>query len=260
MLQVGSVLTEFRKARRLSQLDLSVLAEVSSRHISFIECGRSRPSREMLLRLADVLGLPTRDSNLLLSAAGFAMIYPDHSLDGDQMAAVSQGLQLLLDKHNPYPALVVDSSWNILTVNAAQQKVMELLPAGRPRNGARPLNLMHRIFDPQGFRPLISNWDELAAFLLRRLKRQVLMYSRPEHQKLLDELVQMNPPRNWLQPPTQFVDAPLITANFALAGHRLSVFSTITQFGTALDVGLQELSIESYFPADEQTRRFFEEL
>lgn len=260
MSRVGPLLSELRRSRRMSQLDLSVLADVSSRHISFIENGRSTPSRDMLLRLADVLDLPLRDSNLLLSAGGFAMSYSHNTIDAVEMQPVKEALQLMMDSHDPYPALVMDTCWNIVMANTSQQKIMALLPplqqAGDNGNN-QPRNLLHMLFDSQGLRPLIENWDELAGYLLRRLKKQVLMFNQPQVDKLYKQLLLMDPPANWKQPPGREMEGPMITVRFRVGEVTLSLFSTISHFGSALDVGMEEMVIESYFPADETTKAFF---
>lgn len=269
MSSVGSLLCEFRKSRRLSQLDLSTLSEVSSRHISFIESGRSNPSREMLLRLSDVLDLPLRDSNLLLSAAGFAMTYKNSKLDDVQMRPVRDALKLMLEKHNPYPALVMDSCWNAVMMNQAQIKMLSVFPQLRqlsevavpcePLPG-EPVNMLQILFEAEGIRPLLKNWDDLAGFLLRRLRKQVFAYNQPESKALLEQLLTMNPPKNWAQPMADHFEGPMVAAELALGEMTLKIFSTLSQFGTALDVGMEELMIESYFPADDAAKAFFEQL
>lgn len=153
MSNVGSLLTAYRKSRRLSQLELGLMANVSSRHISFIENGRSSPSRDMLLRLADVLELPLRDSNLLLTSAGFAMNYSQHSLDAREMHPVREALEIILHNHNPYPALVLDACWNVVLINEAQGKVFAALPDEARQKASKNLN--HKI---------CSNW-----FLTKRV-------------------------------------------------------------------------------------------
>ena len=263
MSSVGSLLSEYRKSRRLSQLDLSVRAQVSSRHISFIETGRSTPSRDMLLRLSDVLDLTLRDSNLLLSAAGFAMNYGDRQLDEAQMRPVKQALEMILQNHNPYPAVVMDSAWNVVMVNEAQLKMLALLPnnfAGQLSASDAPVNLLEALFDHRGFRPILENWDELAGYVLRRLKKQMLVFNQPLVRQLYTKLLTMDPPVDWQQPPVNQVEGPMVTSRLRVGDKRLQVFSTLTQFGSALDVGMEELVIESYFPADETTKNFFANL
>ncbi len=263
MSSVGNLLSEYRRSRRLSQLELSLMADVSSRHISFIENGRSNPSRDMLLRLADVLDLPHRDSNLLLSAAGFAMTYSNNQLNDEQMSPVLQALEIILKNHNPYPAIVMDFNWNVVMANDAQQKLLHIVPGAHSANigqSSEPVNLLKALFDPQGFRPLLRNFDEVAGYLLRRLKKQCFIHNRPQINALLEELLLMNPPHNWQQPPETQFEGPMIMTQIGFGDLQLNVFSTLTQFGSALDVGMEELTIESYFPGDETTKLFFENL
>lgn len=255
MSAVGPLLSEYRKKNRLSQLDLSLMADVSSRHISFIETGRTSPSRAMLLRLADVLDLPHKDSNLLLHSGGYAAAYTELDLSAGDMKPVREALQLILDNHNPYPALVMDGSWNLLMANSAQQAISaQVLDA----SGTPPtLNILEAIFREDCYRPLIENWDEVASHTLRRLRKQVLAFGKPNDSALYKRLLEMSPPDNWQQPDDSTADGPILTVNFDMGGQSLKMFTTLTQFGTALDAGMEELLIESYFPADEACRRFF---
>ncbi|PCJ17535.1 MAG: transcriptional regulator [SAR86 cluster bacterium] len=257
MSAIGPLLSDYRKQNRLSQLELSMLADVSSRHISFIETGRSSPSRAMILRLADVLNLPHRDSNLLLHCGGFTPAFTALDIDCIDMEPVRQALTMILENHNPYPALVVDGGWNVLMANTAQQMMSSQL-AGN--TDAPPTsNLLEAVFRHDAYRPYIENWDEVASHLLRRLRKQVLAFSKPEHDALYKRLLELSPPDNWQQPNESPSDGPMLTINFNLGGQTLCMFSTLSQFGTALDTGMEELLIESYFPADDQTRKFFEQ-
>ncbi len=254
---VGPLLSEYRKKNRLSQLDLSLMADVSSRHISFIETGRTSPSRAMLLRLADVLDLPHKDSNLLLHSGGYAAAYTELDLQATDMEPVREALQLILDKHNPYPALVMDGGFNVMMANASQQMMAaQIMGAG----GESPTtNLLEAIFRQDCYRPYIENWDEVASHTLRRLRKQVLAFGKPSDDALYKRLLEMSPPENWQQPHDSPDDGPMLTVDFTLGGQSLSMFSTLSQFGTALDAGMEELLIESYFPADEACKRFFEQ-
>ena len=251
---VGTLLSEYRKRSRLSQLELSLLADVSSRHISFIETGRSQPSRSMLLRLAEVLDLPHRDSNLLLNSGGFSPAYSDLQADAGELEPIRQALNLILENHNPYPALVMDSNYNLLMSNAAQIR----LTGGVFREASQPTsNLLEAVFRPDLFRPFLGNWNEVAGHMLRRLRRQILAYDRPEHHALMARLLAMDPPQDWQAPDEHAADGPMLTIDYLLGDSTLKLFTTLTQFGTALDTGVEEILIESYFPADEATRRFF---
>ena len=206
---VGSLLSEYRKRNHLSQLDLGLLAEVSPRHISFIETGKSQPSRDMLLKLADTLGLSLHESNLLLHSGGFSAPYSNLTLDDDRMLVIREALALMLEKQNPYPALVLDGDWNILMVNKAQRLMSSQLPM--PPSDNRSTNLLELVFDENSFRPFIYNWEEVASHLLRRLRRQMIAYSRPGHISLFKKLLKMNPPADWQQPDHSELETPMLT-------------------------------------------------
>lgn len=255
MSSVGPLLSEYRKRSRLSQLDLSLMADVSSRHISFIETGRTKPSRDMILRLADVLDLPHKDSNLLLHSGGFSAAYTDFDLSTPEMEPVRQALNMILDNHDPYPALVMDGNWNLLMQNRTQEKLMTKVMG--PGKALPTRNVLEAVFLEDGFKPHIVNWDEVASHLLRRLKKQVLAFDHPELKALYTRLLDLSPPEGWQQPNDELSDGPMITIDFEIEGVKLSMFTTLTQFGTALDTGMEELLIESYFPADAQCRELF---
>lgn len=258
MSTVGPLLSEYRKMNRLSQLELSLRADVSSRHISFIETGRTNPSRSMLLRLADVLNLQLKDSNLLLHSGGFAATYSELDLDSSEMEPVRRALNLILENHNPYPALVVDGNWNVLLANKSQLLLSAQILDKNQQLPTR--NLLEALFRPDGYRPYIANWDAVASHLLRRLRKQVLAYAKPELDALYRRLLEMSPPENWQQPGAAPADGPMLTLDYVMAGQTLSLFTTLSQFGTALDIGMQELMIESYFPANQASRQFFDRL
>jgi len=253
MSSVGSMLSDYRRRQRVSQQALALGAAVSARHISFIETGRAQPSRAMLLRLADVLEMPAQDTNLLLHAGGFAPAFPRRDLQCAEMAIVRDALRHMLAAHEPFPAQVLDGAWNILMVNGAQQALIDAARDGREPPSH---NLLELVMHPAGYRPLLGNWELVAGHLLRRLRRQVQAYGRDEHRRLLSLLLAMDPPARWQQPEAQG-DLPMLTVDLLLPTAQLRLFSTLSQFGTALDAGLEELVIESYFPADETTRSYF---
>jgi transcriptional regulator with XRE-family HTH domain len=255
MSSIGPLLSEYRKRSRLSQLDLSLLADVSSRHISFIETGRTKPSRAMILKLADVMDLPHKESNLLLHTGGYAPAYTNLDFDHEEMAPVRKALSMILENHNPYPALVVDGNWNALMQSQSQAALMSLIVGG---DGMPPtMNVLEGLFREDCFKNHIANWEEVASHSLRRLRKQVLMTGNKQNEELLKLLLSLSPPANWQQPSDDLSDGPMLTIDFKMGDQILSMFSTLSQFGTALDTGLQELMIESYFPADEQSRELF---
>jgi len=254
---VGALLSEYRKRNRLSQLELSLLADVSSRHISFIETGRTQPSRSMLLRLADVLDLPHKDSNLLLNSGGFAPAYSELQPNSNELEPIRKALQLILDNHNPYPAIVMDGNYNLLMTNEAQQKLSEQVMSSAENPSS---NLLEAVFRDDMFKPLIGNWQEVASHLLRRLRKQILAYDRSDHKQLFKTLLELGAPEDWQSPSENPEDGPFLTVDYKLGDLTLKMFTTLTQFGTALDTGLEEILIESYFPADDATSEFFSKL
>lgn len=258
MSSIGPLLSEYRKRSRLSQLDLSLLADVSCRHISFIETGRTKPSREMILKLADVMDLPHKESNLLLHTGGYAPAYSSLDFNHAEMIPVRKALSMILENHNPYPALVIDRNWNALMQNQSQAALMSLLIGG---NGGLPTqNVLEGLFREDGFKNHIANWDEVAGHTLRRLRKQMLMTGDDESKTLFDRVLKLSPPDNWQQPFDDLSDGPMLTIDINLGHQTLSMFTTLSQFGTALDTGMQELMIESYFPANEASREIFSKL
>ncbi|MCZ6598950.1 MAG: helix-turn-helix transcriptional regulator [Planctomycetota bacterium] len=253
---VGELLREWRALRGQSQLDLALAAEVSSRHVSFLETGRSRPSRKMVLRLAEALELPLRERNALLVAAGFAALYGESSLGDGELAPVRRALEILLQRHEPYPAFVVDRTWNVLLANAAHRWLLSrLLPQLDP---AEPVNVMQLVLDPGLLRPRIRNWSEVAHVLGHRIRRQLrLPEPNAEARTRLESFLKQPGVHDAMAKvrtsPQSEVVLPLI---LEVDGEALSWFSTIATIGTPRDVTLEELSIESLFPADENTRRW----
>lgn len=248
----GAHLRHWRTHRRLSQLDLAQEAEVSTRHLSYVETGRAAPSREMVLRLAERLEVPLRERNALLVAAGFAPMYRQRSLDDPAMAAARRAVDLVLKGHEPFPALAVDRHWNLVAHNALVPLLME---GASPELLKPPINVLRLSLHPEGVAPRIANLAQWRVHLLERLQQQIAATGDAVLQSLHDEL-------EAYPAPAVSHDAPVIdTALSAVAvpfqvvmpGGVLSFISTITIFGTPVDVTLQELAVESFFPADEQT-------
>lgn len=259
----GQLLRCWRERRKQSQLDLALQAEVSQRHLSFLESGRAKPSRDMILQLADVLDVPLRERNVLLTSAGFAAIYASRPLDSADMSAVRQALELMLAHHEPYPAIVMDKNWNLLLENQACQRFIALL--GKPEevwqrvdsSGAR--NTMRLTFSPLGMQPMIANWSEVSGMLLERLHRE--FSADPGNQmlaKLLEELQALpSVPERWQSPAILSATDPILSLELQLGSQTLKIFSMLSTFGTALDITADELRVETFFPADEFTRQFF---
>ncbi|MGH7336352.1 MAG: helix-turn-helix domain-containing protein [Myxococcota bacterium] len=251
----GQLLRSTRGARRLSQLQLAVEADVSQRHLSFLESGRALPSREMVLQLARALDLPLRERNRLLVSAGFAGIHPTRALEATDMQPVRAALELLLAHHEPYPAIVVDRAWNLFMANAAVPRVFgaigDLDAMFRRVCGARAPNVLEILFHPGGLQPYIRNFEEVAVPLLVRTAREAL--DHPHVQTVLDEVLHYpTVPARWrsLDLHRNANPLPVLPTEFAVGDRRLDVFSMMTTFGTPLDVTTDELRVESFFPAD----------
>jgi transcriptional regulator with XRE-family HTH domain len=246
---VGILLRDWRRRRRLSQLDLALEAGVSARHLSFVETGRSRPSAQMVLHLADQLEVPLRDRNGLLLAAGYAPEYGQRALDEPEMEPVRRALDLVLGGHDPYPAVVVDRSW---TMVAGNRSVGVLTAGVAPELLQPPVNVLRLSLHPDGVAPRIVNLGEWRAHLLERLARQVSLTGDTELSALYDELAAYPAPEHdngHATAPDIFVPLRLRTHD----GAELAFFSTVATFGTAVDITVAELAIESFFPADAAT-------
>lgn len=244
---VGEQLRAWRSRRRLSQLDLALDADISARHLSFLETGRSRPSRGMLLRLAERLAIPARDRNLLLVAAGFAPALPERPLDDPALAAARRAVELVLKAHEPFPALAVDRHWQLLAANAG---VAPFLAGAAPHLLAPPVNVLRLSLHPEGLAPRIENLAEWRGHILHRLEGQVAASGDPVLAALLQELRAY--PGGTVPNEDGYggVAVPMrVRAGEAI----LSFLSTTTMFGTPIDVTLSELAIEAFLPADEAT-------
>jgi transcriptional regulator with XRE-family HTH domain len=247
---VGKALREWRKRRRLSQLDLALEAEISTRHLSFLETGRARPSREMVLHLADTLDLPLRARNEMLLSAGFAPAYAERSLDHPTLRPARAALQTILKGHEPNPALAIDRQWRMVAANA----MIALLigEVAEPSLLEPPVNVMRLSLHPGGLRHRIENFADWHAHALARLRRDIDASGDPALVALEQELGSYPPPRS---PRRRDETAPDVAVTLVLraGGERLCLLTTTTVFGTPTDVTLSELAIESFFPADEET-------
>lgn len=256
-----SLCRQWRQFRKLSQLDLALEADVSQRHVSWLETGRSRPSREMVERLSEAMRVPLRERNLLLTAAGFSPRYAERALDEPSMAAVLDAVERILSNHEPLPAVVVDRFWNIKRHNRAagrmfalagdlEQMSAALLP------GAEQPNLALLSLHPQGLKPFIANWDVIAPPFLRRLRTEAALSGDREVQQHFERLFRLVGPideRPALSDPL----LPVLPLELALGDLHLSLFTVISTFGTPTDVTADELRIETFYPTDEATEEFF---
>ncbi len=250
---VGDLLRGWRQRRHRSQLDLALDAGVSARHLSFLETGRAQPSRAMLHRLAERLDVPLRDRNALLVAAGYAPDYPERSLDDPVLAAVRDAVGLVLAGHEPYPALAVDRHWVAVDANRA---FGPLLAGSSPDLLRPPLNVLRLSLHPDGMAPRIENLAQWRGHLLARLRRQVDVTADPELAALLEELAGYPGPapgRSTGSAPERAGGWVVVPLRLRTEWGLLELFSTTTVFGTPLDVTLDELAIESFFPANSAT-------
>jgi transcriptional regulator with XRE-family HTH domain len=244
---IGEHLREWRQRRHLSQLDLAGDAEISARHLSFVETGRSAPSREMVLKLAERLEVPLRERNVLLVAAGFAPAFPQRSLDDPALSSAREAINLVLKAHEPNPALAYDRHWNLVSAN---RMVMPLLKDVPPRLLGQPVNIMRLAFHPEALAARTVNLAEWCGHLLERVHRQCEATADPELLRLYEELKAYPIPARAM---------PLAADNVALPlklrhqGQVLSFLSTTMVFGTPVDITLSELALETFFPADAQT-------
>jgi transcriptional regulator with XRE-family HTH domain len=252
----GSLLKSWRARRGLSQLDCALDTGVSQRHLSFLESGRARPSRDMVLHLGGALGLPLRHQNALLLAAGFAPVYGARDLAGPEMAEVNAALDRILAQQEPFPALVVDRGLAVLRANGAAHRLLGFLLERAP---PAPANYLHLLLSPEGIRPFVENWDEVVSFLLHRHKAESLIDGEGGDGALLPEALKTYPgvaelARSLRGDPAP---APILSVRFRKGDVALALFTTITTLGTPLDVTLQDIRIEAFFPSDAATERFF---
>lgn len=249
----GTLLRNWRQRRRMSQLELSVEAEVSQRHLSFVESGRSAPSRDMILHLAERLAIPLRERNILLVAAGFAPVYRERGLDDPALSAQREAIDVVLKGHEPFPALAVDRHWTLVAANAA---IGPLIAGIDAKLLEPPLNVLRLSLHPDGMAPRIANYVEWRAHVVARLTQQVDASADATLSELLDELKAYPRPRGVAvaapQPKRDFGNV-VVPLQLATPDGVLSFFSTTTVFGTPIDITLAEIAIEAFYPADKAT-------
>ncbi len=235
-------------------MDLALEVGVSPRHLSFVETGRSRPSPELVLAIADRLEVPLRESNTLLLAAGYAPRYSERSLDDVALRSIRASLQRMLDAHDPYPGVVIDRQWNVVLANRAAGALTATLS---PELAGPPLNVYRACLHPDGLAARTLNFDEWANYLLRQLRRTISLTTDPELEAILAEVAAYPNVARLPTPPDPGSDEPqlLIPVRLDLGGNELSMFTTLTTFGTPRDVTLDELAVELFFPADESSEQ-----
>jgi transcriptional regulator with XRE-family HTH domain len=252
---LGALLRQWRDVRNKSQMEASLDAGVSQRHLSFIEIGRSIPSRETLIGIAEALEVPYRDRNALLLAAGYAPIYEDTGWDAQDLRSVTEALGRMLRQHEPYPAIAMDRYWNVLHTNASAPRFFNSLVdlSARPQ----PRNLLHLMFDPAGMRPFITNWEEVARTLIQRIYREsVGRVIDEKSQDLITALLAYPGTKSEWRTPQGYgspSDLPVIPIRFIKNGKTLSYFSMLTTLAAPHAIATQELRIESMFPLDGAT-------
>jgi transcriptional regulator with XRE-family HTH domain len=251
----GLLLKEWRRVRRKSQLTVALEAQISPRHLSFVESGRSVPSRDMVQTLAEALDVPLRERNALLVAAGYAPLYSESALESSQLIQVRRAVTRLLEHQEPYPGVVLDRQWNVLETNRAAPRLfahfvdLSVLP--------QPRNLLRSMFDPAGLRPWIANWDVVAQALVQRVFREAVA-GVPDSQ-VLSLLEELRAYPGSPAPSPQVADLPFHPVEFRKGALSLSFFSMVTTVGAPTDITAQELRIEAFFPADDTTERFTRE-
>jgi transcriptional regulator with XRE-family HTH domain len=250
--ELGRILKAWRSMRGFSQIDLSLETGVSQRHLSFIESGRSAPTRQTLMVVADGLDMPYRERNQLLLAAGYAPLYDaDESWDAASFAIVRHALERMLAQHEPFPALVMDRYWNVVMVNEATRRMLgsfidlERLP--------RPRNILQMIFDPQALRPFIADWDRFSAAMLHRVRREAVGGAIDERTQALLDSVHAFPADGKAPPEDRGPELPVVPFTLVDDTRRLSYFSLVTTVGTPRSPGPQELRVECMVPVDEAT-------
>ncbi len=246
----GELLRDWRKRRRLSQLDLAMEAEVSQRHLSFVESGRARPSRDMVLHLAEQLNVPLRERNFLLVAAGYAPVFPERALGDPAMGAAREAVERVLTGHEPHPAIAVDRHWTLLAANRA---FAPLLAGIDPDMLAPPVNVLRLSLHPRGAAPRIANLPEWRTHILARLRRQVEVSADAKLLTLLEELRGYPVPATTRPLPLAELESIAVPLRIATPQGVLSFLGTTMVFGTPVDITLSELTIEAFFPADAAT-------
>jgi len=251
-----SRLVWWRKRRNLSQLQLALAADCSQRHVSFLELGRTKPSRDMVLRLALALDVSLRHSNELLLAAGFAPVWAETELGARALAPIRNALDYILTQQEPFPAVIVDRRWNLLQANKGAIALVEFL-IGPLRPGVA-INLADALVGPDVLRPYLSNWAEVVRYFLRSVEADSAADGTTETADLLERLLSYQGVRAVMQPASSpTVEGPVLPMQFQKGSTNLRLFTTIATLGTPQDITLQELRIESFFPMDDETRAVF---
>lgn len=257
-MKFGELLKDWRGRRRLSQLDLAYDAEISPKHLSFIETGRAQPSRDMVLRLSEQLEIPLRERNVLLTSAGFAPVFPERTLDDDAMTAVRAAVDVILAGHEPNPAIAIDRRWTLHAQNKAAGLLVALVD---PSLLEPPVNVLRFCLHPKGLAKHIANYFEWRHFLIAHLDRQVELTGDHVLSALVEELREYPPPRGAVRPRNNdgFGNRVAVPLKLNSEFGELSFMSVTTVFGTPIEITLEELAIESFFPTDAFTAEFLKQ-
>jgi transcriptional regulator with XRE-family HTH domain len=260
----GPMLRAWRRRRGASQLALALQSGVSQRHVSFLESGRAKPSREMVVQLTTALDVPLRQRNTMLLAAGFAPVYRETSLGAPELTPVRQAIDRMLKQQEPYPAVVIDRLWNLLDANEAAVAFTVFLnegPPPPPLPGKQP-NLLRSLLDPKGLRPKLANWEEVARYLVSTTYAEILADGgEPKALAFIEEVMAYpDVPASFRKLRFEERPQPVLTLDYIVGGKSLSVFTTIATLGTPQDVTLQEVRIECFFPADDRSDALFRSL
>jgi transcriptional regulator with XRE-family HTH domain len=250
---IGQLLQYWRKARSLSQLALAYEAAISPRHLSFLETGRAKPSRDMVLLLAEALSVPLREKNAFLLAAGFAPMFRESTLEDPALAPVRMAIDAILSQQEPFPAVVMNRGWDIVRVNDAASTFFAALFDGRTAAGAG--NVVRMMFHPDGLRPCVVDWESVGRALVGRMHREAVGGALDEDgRKLLEEVLGYpDVPARWRTPDLGEPLLPVVPVSFRLKDQTFNFFSAVTVLGTPQDVTVQEIRVESFFPLDEET-------
>ena len=250
--ELGNLLKQWRGVRGRSQLHISVDTGISQRQISFIESGRSVPSRSTLMGIAQALEIPLRERNALLLAAGYAPLYSDAAWNSDEMKSINWALERIIAQHEPYPAMVMDRYWNVLLTNDAVPRFFNCFIDMSERHS--PRNMLHLMFDPKGMRPFIADWEALAKTLIQRVHREAVG-NVVDHKtrELVTALLDYPDVQSEWRAPERLSALPMIPMSFVKDGATMNYFSLVTTVGTPQTVAAQELRVECMYPADDET-------
>jgi len=249
----SSLLKHWRSVRRLTQIELAGDANVSARHLCFLETGRAQPSREMVQQLGNALDLPLEERNALHIAAGFVPPYGDSSLAADNLQHVRQALDFILRQQEPYPGIVIDARWDVALRNNASRRLLKPFHDAYGMEPEFANNAMHTVFHPKGLRQFIVNWDEFAGQMIQILHREVAQGGGAAAQLLAEVMTYPGVPVEWKLPRHVIGSSPVMTMRLQKGDYRLAFFSTFTTFAMPTDATLQKLKIECFYPADDAT-------